>query len=181
MFLLCHNGGIISPPRFHLNYLNLSSVTHQELTSRDPRWVGAWWMGLLVTSACLALTSIPYFFFPRRMHLEGHVRPPSAVLCCHPLATLSHCRSFIWLLFLYFLLSHLRQHRLSFGTNFDLHVHVYSCCPDIWFRVVYVNKGYISIYNSIIWFFLAGDRINHEDWERGLKETWLLSVGLPEE
>ncbi|CAL8252368.1 unnamed protein product [Merluccius merluccius] len=50
-----------------------TGVINQELTPSDPRWVGAWWIGLLVTSGCLALTSIPYFFFPCTMHPEGHV------------------------------------------------------------------------------------------------------------
>lgn len=41
-----------------------------ELTPADPRWVGAWWMGLLITAGGLALTSLPYYFFPRELHVE---------------------------------------------------------------------------------------------------------------
>ncbi|XP_012581191.1 PREDICTED: solute carrier organic anion transporter family member 2B1 [Condylura cristata] len=42
------------------------------LTSRDPRWVGAWWLGFLVASGAVALAAIPYFFFPREMPKEKH-------------------------------------------------------------------------------------------------------------
>ncbi|KAK6313656.1 hypothetical protein J4Q44_G00151150 [Coregonus suidteri] len=58
--------------RIYVDVDRTGSVTNAELAPADPRWVGAWWMGLLISSASLALTSIPYFFFPRSMPLEGN-------------------------------------------------------------------------------------------------------------
>lgn len=42
----------------------IESVT---ITPKDSRWVGAWWMGFLVSSGLLLISSIPFWFLPRSM------------------------------------------------------------------------------------------------------------------
>ncbi|EFN75596.1 solute carrier organic anion transporter family member 3A1 [Harpegnathos saltator] len=46
-------------------YANLS--VNPPITPMDPRWVGAWWLGLVLISAMLMLVSIGMFAFPTRL------------------------------------------------------------------------------------------------------------------
>ncbi|NWI81608.1 SO2B1 protein, partial [Dryoscopus gambensis] len=53
-------------------YVDIDKVGAAEvqLTNKDPRWVGAWWLGFLVAASLVALSALPYFFFPREMPKE---------------------------------------------------------------------------------------------------------------
>ncbi|KAF0290270.1 Solute carrier organic anion transporter family member 3A1 [Amphibalanus amphitrite] len=37
------------------------------ITTRDPRWIGAWWLGMFIISGMLALNAVIMFGFPRRL------------------------------------------------------------------------------------------------------------------
>ncbi|XP_028613421.1 solute carrier organic anion transporter family member 1A4-like [Grammomys surdaster] len=54
-------------------YVDTESVNTDDLTINpiDTRWVGAWWIGFLICAGVNILTSIPFFFFPKRLPKEG--------------------------------------------------------------------------------------------------------------
>lgn len=40
------------------------------MSPRDPRWVGAWWLGFVLFGALSIIVAIPLFFFPRTLVKE---------------------------------------------------------------------------------------------------------------
>ncbi|XP_077400724.1 solute carrier organic anion transporter family member 1C1 isoform X1 [Vanacampus margaritifer] len=50
-----------------IGYVDMESVT---ISPNDARWVGAWWMGMLVSAILLFLSSLPFWFFPRTLEVE---------------------------------------------------------------------------------------------------------------
>uniref|UniRef100_A0A8C0BMB4 Solute carrier organic anion transporter family member n=1 Tax=Buteo japonicus TaxID=224669 RepID=A0A8C0BMB4_9AVES len=61
-------------------YVDIDKVTGVQLTNKDPRWVGAWWLGFLVAASLVALSAVPYFFFPREMPKEYLPSLPSGAV-----------------------------------------------------------------------------------------------------
>ncbi|XP_029317884.1 solute carrier organic anion transporter family member 1C1 isoform X2 [Cottoperca gobio] len=51
-----------------IGYVDIESVT---ITPKDARWVGAWWLGFMVSSGLLLLSSIPFWFLPRLLPKQG--------------------------------------------------------------------------------------------------------------
>lgn len=35
------------------------------ITPKDARWVGAWWIGFLISSGLMFISAIPFWFLPR--------------------------------------------------------------------------------------------------------------------
>ncbi|KAF1507807.1 Solute carrier organic anion transporter family member 2B1, partial [Megadyptes antipodes antipodes] len=87
-------------------YVDIDKVTGDgvQLTNKDPRWVGAWWLGFLVAASLVAMSAVPYFFFPREMPKEVGEVLRIALLALHtntsyfPLVLLRNLRHPVYLL-----------------------------------------------------------------------------------
>ncbi|CAN9508297.1 unnamed protein product [Ophioblennius macclurei] len=65
-------GSYLSKIYVDIGFVDLDDVT---ITYKDSRWVGAWWLGFIVTGTIVASSSIPFWFLPRSVIKEG--RNPS--------------------------------------------------------------------------------------------------------
>lgn len=44
-----------------------SPLSKPNISPRDPRWVGAWWLGFIILAVLLFIFAMPMFFFPRTL------------------------------------------------------------------------------------------------------------------
>ncbi|XP_061570370.1 solute carrier organic anion transporter family member 1C1-like [Cololabis saira] len=51
-----------------IGYVDMESIT---ITLEDARWVGAWWLGFMVSAGFLLISSIPFWFLPRSLPKQG--------------------------------------------------------------------------------------------------------------
>lgn len=47
------------------------------ISHKDSRWVGAWWLGFIVTGTVVLLSSIPFWWLPRSLPKQGQEKTPS--------------------------------------------------------------------------------------------------------
>lgn len=51
-----------------IGFVDLETVT---ISHKDSRWVGAWWLGFIVTGTVVLMSSIPFFFLPKSLPKQG--------------------------------------------------------------------------------------------------------------
>ncbi|KAM6962382.1 solute carrier organic anion transporter family, member 1D1 isoform 2-T2 [Tautogolabrus adspersus] len=86
-YLACiHTVGILGPMfGFMLGsylakiYVDVGSVDLDTITItyKDSRWVGAWWLGFIVTGTVILLSSIPFWFLPKSLPKQGQEQSQS--------------------------------------------------------------------------------------------------------
>ncbi|NXY67715.1 SO1A2 protein, partial [Glareola pratincola] len=59
-------------------FVDLGSVDTDDITitATDARWVGAWWLGILICASLNLLAGIPFWFLPKSLVKEGETNDP---------------------------------------------------------------------------------------------------------
>ncbi|XP_069012756.1 solute carrier organic anion transporter family member 1C1-like [Embiotoca jacksoni] len=61
-------GSFLAKIYVDIGSVDLDSIT---ITHKDSRWVGAWWLGFIVTGMVILLSSIPFWFLPKSLPKQG--------------------------------------------------------------------------------------------------------------
>ncbi|NWH76824.1 SO1A4 protein, partial [Piaya cayana] len=59
-------------------FVDVGSVDAEDITIKatDARWVGAWWLGILICASLNLLVGIPFCFLPKSLTKEGETKEP---------------------------------------------------------------------------------------------------------
>lgn len=57
-------GSFLSKVYVDIGSVDLDTVT---ISHKDSRWVGAWWLGFIVTGTVVLMSSVPFFFLPKSL------------------------------------------------------------------------------------------------------------------
>ncbi|XP_072530304.1 solute carrier organic anion transporter family member 1C1 [Salminus brasiliensis] len=61
-----------------IGFVDVDTVT---ITPKDARWVGAWWLGFMVSSAIMLMASVPFWFLPRSLPKQDEEPRENPSLC----------------------------------------------------------------------------------------------------
>uniref|UniRef100_A0A8C5DI55 Solute carrier organic anion transporter family member n=1 Tax=Gouania willdenowi TaxID=441366 RepID=A0A8C5DI55_GOUWI len=57
-------GSFLAKVYVDVGFVDLEAIT---ITHKDSRWVGAWWLGFIITGIVMLMSSIPFWFFPKSL------------------------------------------------------------------------------------------------------------------
>lgn len=61
-------GSYLAKVYVDIGFVDLETVT---ISHKDSRWVGAWWLGFIVTGTVVLMSSVPFFFLPKSLPKQG--------------------------------------------------------------------------------------------------------------
>ncbi|XP_008302771.1 solute carrier organic anion transporter family, member 1D1 [Stegastes partitus] len=61
-------GSFLAKIYVDIGTVDLDTIT---ITHKDSRWVGAWWLGFIVTGTVVLMSSIPFWFLPKSLPKQG--------------------------------------------------------------------------------------------------------------
>ncbi|XP_076801719.1 solute carrier organic anion transporter family member 4C1-like [Clavelina lepadiformis] len=64
-------GGVVLGIYVDIDSVDMSTIN---LTSSDPRWIGAWWIGIMISMACAWMLTLPLFAFPKEFPSTARYR-----------------------------------------------------------------------------------------------------------